>query len=813
MLLWPRFPSWFYYLFISSLLFFPGCSKPVLKMPDSLPSIIKEYKHITLHAGDVGMQNAGVYLDKGDTYSILATGSMDLCSKGGCSERDVRPEHGGRLMMRVGKNPPYHTILYGENSHTSIAICSGYLYLGYRQGKVDWYGEPLKPAKYRNDMGAFSVDIIVWAKENWVQIAHFFDEMKEKDPENKAILHALYEANTYRRLFLAYRKTSKQIEQTKKELQKLKKKPEKEKREANEKEKILHLETKLAKLMETVKKLDDLIRKQDEERNRSNLLNAKLSEIRKEKDLLEKKLDTEEDIKQQLTASLKERETTYQKQQTLVASLYERERQLKSKLFQLEETVRKSEENQKELGKLEIRARELDEKVEQAKQTKEVDTLKAELKKVLHDKSNLEKKANYLKTRESTLKDEVNSHRSLAEKTRIEAKNAKKELAATRVRERKLSNQVDELKVHLNRGMAPVIVVSRPKDGTKIESSTTMLHIIVVDDRGIENVNVYLNGEQVTGEMGKGLFVAGTQAQKILNKIDLTRRLKLQYGRNTVRVSTTDTDGLSKEEEVTVIREKERGKIWAVVIGINDYKNVRDLRYALNDARSFKEYLTEYIGMPDDNIFFLTNQDATKSKIQSLLGTKIRRLAGKEDTVIIFYAGHGAVETDPLDPDGDGFEKYLLPYDASLNDLYSTSIAMKEIKTIFQRIRADRLIFIADTCYSGATGGRTMLAYKSRATLSERFFERISRGKGRVIISACSANEISKEDDNFKHGIFSYYLLKGLKGEADYDADGIITVNELFSFLSRKVPAASGQDQHPVKKGETEGELVIGRKK
>lgn len=153
------------------------------------------------------------------------------------------------------------------------------------------------------------------------------------------------------------------------------------------------------------------------------------------------------------------------------------------------------------------------------------------------------------------------------------------------------------------------------------------------------------------------------------------------------------------------------------------------------------------------------------------------------------------MEADPVDPDGDGFEKYLLPYDASLNDLYSNSIAMKEIKTIFQRIRADRLIFIADTCYSGPAGGRTMLAYKSRATLSERFFERISRGKGRVIISACSANEISKEDDNVKHGIFSYYLLRGLKGEADYDADGIITVNELFSFLSREVPAASGQER------------------
>lgn len=241
MLLWPRFPSLSYYLFISSLLIILGCSKPVLNMPDSLPSIVKEYKHIALRAGDVGMQKTGIYLKNGDVYSILATGSIDLCYKGGCSNRDVRPEDGGRLMIRVGKPPPYHTISYGQNSDTRIAVCSGYLYLGYKQGKVDWHGEPLKPAIYGNDTGAFSVDIIVWVKEDWVQIAHFFDEMKEKDPENKAILDALYDADTYRRLVLAYRKTSKEIEQTNRELEKLKKKPAKEKGEANEKEKILHL--------------------------------------------------------------------------------------------------------------------------------------------------------------------------------------------------------------------------------------------------------------------------------------------------------------------------------------------------------------------------------------------------------------------------------------------------------------------------------------------------------------------------------------------------------------------------------------------
>jgi uncharacterized caspase-like protein len=233
----------------------------------------------------------------------------------------------------------------------------------------------------------------------------------------------------------------------------------------------------------------------------------------------------------------------------------------------------------------------------------------------------------------------------------------------------------------------------------------------------------------------------------------------------------------------------------------------------VNDAQAFRDYLKDYVGMPDERIFYLANQDATKSRIESLLGTTIKRKASKDDTVIIFYAGHGAVEPDPSNLDGDGFEKYLLPHDANLEDLYSTSISMNDIRTIFMRIHADRLIFIADTCYSGASGGRTMMATKTRANLSDRFYERISKGKGRVIISSCSANEVSKEDDSLQHGIFSYYMLEGLKGRADQDKDGIITISELFGYISRKVPEASAQDQHPVKKGETEGELVIGRTK
>jgi uncharacterized caspase-like protein len=136
---------------------------------------------------------------------------------------------------------------------------------------------------------------------------------------------------------------------------------------------------------------------------------------------------------------------------------------------------------------------------------------------------------------------------------------------------------------------------------------------------------------------------------------------------------------------------------------------------------------------------------------------------------------------------------------------------MKEVRTIFQHIASERVIFIANTCNSGASGGRTILSPSTPATLSEHFLDRLAQGKGTIVLTASSANEVSQESDWFRHGVFTYYLLEGLKGRADDDGDGLVTVGEVFRYVSRKVPEATGHDQHPVKKGEVVGELVIDR--
>jgi uncharacterized caspase-like protein len=244
-------------------------------------------------------------------------------------------------------------------------------------------------------------------------------------------------------------------------------------------------------------------------------------------------------------------------------------------------------------------------------------------------------------------------------------------------------------------------------------------------------------------------------------------------------------------------------------VGINTYPLLPQLKYAVNDARAFYRVLIENAHIPADNITLLLNEQATLRNLRSILGTRLKEAAGVDDTVIIYFAGHGATDRDAASPDGDGLEKYVLAFDSDPTDLFSSALPMRDIALVFNRIRSERLIFIIDSCYSGATGGRTVSITGVRGNIADKFLERIAGGKGKVILTASAANEVSVEKDDLQHGVFTYYLLAGLRGAADSDKDGMITVDEAYRYLSDQVPRATAQEQHPVKKGAVEGDLVL----
>jgi hypothetical protein len=373
--------------------------------------------------------------------------------------------------------------------------------------------------------------------------------------------------------------------------------------------------------------------------------------------------------------------------------------------------------------------------------------------------------------------------------------------------------------VHLET-VAPLSVeVRHPDDRTRVTEAVSLVAAVITSSRGVTRVSVTLNGAQVHQQVERA-------PQK---SVVVTVPVTLREGANAIVVSATEPDGTVRQEVRTVVYERapaaraeprrpvERDR-WAVVIGIGRYEKpqIPALRYTVSDAEVFHRVLVEQAGFKRENVLLLTDHTERKPTLRTIkwaLGTFLARSAKKEDLVIIYFAGHGAPEVDPRGIESDGLAKYLVSVDADPNDLYSTALPMDEFQTIFGRIEAERVVVFLDACYSGAAGGRTFASQRTRAAaVDDVFLERLTRSKGRAIITASRAAEVSLELPELGHGIFTHYLIQGFRGTADLDRDGIVSLQELYEYLEQQVSRksrAAGGNQHPVMKGELEGVLPL----
>jgi hypothetical protein len=243
---------------------------------------------------------------------------------------------------------------------------------------------------------------------------------------------------------------------------------------------------------------------------------------------------------------------------------------------------------------------------------------------------------------------------------------------------------------------------------------------------------------------------------------------------------------------------------YALIIGIDKYENVRSLDYAVKDAEDIQSMLIDKFHFQQDNIVLLKNEEATKASIIQEF-SNITKKAGNNDRVLIFFAGHG--ETEDL-PDG-GEMGYLLPVDGNKTDLYISSIKMDEIQTISLRSEAKHILYLIDACYGGiATVGARGLDAES----TPNYLNKITQYKARQIISAGGRGEQVIEKSEWGHSAFTKNLLSGLRDwMADTDSDGIITVQELGTYLKKKVTIDSNNKQTPKTRNLTtdEGEFVF----
>jgi hypothetical protein len=378
--------------------------------------------------------------------------------------------------------------------------------------------------------------------------------------------------------------------------------------------------------------------------------------------------------------------------------------------------------------------------------------------------------------------------------------------------------------VHHDKLVPLTVDVRYPEDRARVADEASVVAAVARSSKGISRISVTLNGAEVHQQ----------EERSPQKSMAISAPLTLREGANAIVITAREADGTARQEVRTVILERAKpvapaappapppappSTQWAVVIGVGAYESsaVPRLRYSVADADAIYQTLIA-AGFKKENILLLTDKTERRPTLRNIkwaLGTFLARSAHKDDLVLIYFAGHGASEVDQRGIERDGLSKYLVPVDADPDDLYSTALPMDEMQNVLARIEAERVTVFLDACYSGAAGGRTFASTKTRSvTVDDIFLDRLTRSKGRAIVTASRPSELSIELAELGHGIFTYYLVRGLQGYADNNRDGIVSLQELYEYLAQEVSRKSrqvGGNQHPMLKGELEGVLPLTR--
>jgi hypothetical protein len=217
----------------------------------------------------------------------------------------------------------------------------------------------------------------------------------------------------------------------------------------------------------------------------------------------------------------------------------------------------------------------------------------------------------------------------------------------------------------------------------------------------------------------------------------------------------------------------------AVLIGIEQYRErLSRADLAVQDVKIVNQYLTKLMGYAEENVAVLLNDHATKTDIEKFIEGWLANRVQKEDRVLIYFSGHGA-------PSQKTGEAYLVPYDGDPAFIEKTGYSLKRLYEHLSKLPAKEVVVVLDSCFSGA-GGRSVIAEGTRPMVLS--IENPILAGGRTVVLAASAG--SQMSNTFKekgHGLFTYYFLKGLQGEADTNKDGTVSLLELFDYLEPQV--------------------------
>ena len=244
-----------------------------------------------------------------------------------------------------------------------------------------------------------------------------------------------------------------------------------------------------------------------------------------------------------------------------------------------------------------------------------------------------------------------------------------------------------------------------------------------------------------------------------------------------------------------------------VVIGITEYAHpdVPRVDFARRDARLMKEYLVKTMGFQEDNIISAVDREATKAAFNRIFEGQLQNfIKPGESDVFVFYSGHGA-------PDVENASAYFVPHDADPNYAAQTGYSLDQFYRQLNELEARSVTVVLDACFSGGSEAGMLIQQASPIFISVE--NPAANLKNGVVLTSSSGNQISSWYRDKGHGLFTYFFLKGIRGEADGDQDDRITSEEVFGYLMENVPDLArrmfNREQIPQLMGEAMDQVLV----
>lgn len=348
--------------------------------------------------------------------------------------------------------------------------------------------------------------------------------------------------------------------------------------------------------------------------------------------------------------------------------------------------------------------------------------------------------------------------------------------------------------------------------GENISENTKARIILGENVVSLDSLTVYDLGELNSGEYKdvKTIFAANARAKEVKLDVMVTE----ESGKYSTQKSITlpfdvvqkkpdeiviakgeDTKIISPEvllskldiaEDIPQSSEKKLNAV-AVIIGNKDYEKAPNVDFAINDAAIMKNYVKQALGYDETNIIYIEN--AKQSDLVSIFGNEQNYKGRLFDyarkglsEVFIYYSGHGA-------PDTESKQGYIVPVDSDPNRVALNGYSIKTLYNNLDKIAYEKdlvqVTMVLDACFSGNSESGSLLT-----NISPIYINVDKQGlnfPNSSVFTSSTGDQVSTWFREKRQSLFTYFFLKGLKGEADFNGDGIITAEELYQFTADEV--------------------------